>query len=32
MIQQTKPTPGYISGENHDLKGYMCPNIQCSAV
>ena len=25
-------TPGHISGEKHDLKGYMHPRVHCSAV
>ena len=24
--------PGYISREKHGSKGYMCPNVHCSAV
>ena len=30
MIQ--KSTPGHISVENHDLKGFMHPHIPCSTV
>ena len=28
----SNPTPGHISGEKNCLKGYMHPNIHCSAV
>ena len=26
------PTRGRISGEKHDLKGYMHPNVHCSTI
>ena len=28
----SNPTPGHISGENHDLKRYTHPNIHCSTI
>ena len=29
-IQSSNPTPGYISGENHNLKRYTHPNVHCN--
>ena len=31
-IRSSNPTPGHISGEEHCSKGYMHPNVHCSAV
>ena len=31
-ISSNNPTPGYISGENHNSKKYMDPNILCSTI
>ena len=31
-IWPCNPTPGHISREKHDLKGYMHPNVHCSTV
>ena len=31
-IWPSNPIPGYISGENHGSKGYIHPDVHCSAV
>ena len=31
-IWPRNPTPGYMSGENHGSKGYIHPDVHCSAV
>ena len=31
-ICPSNPTPGHISRENHNLKGYMYPSVHCSTV
>ena len=30
IIWSSNPTPGCLSGENHNLKIYMHPNVHCS--
>ena len=31
-IRPSNPIPGYMSGENHGSKGYIHPDVHCSAV
>ena len=31
-IRSSNPTPRHISGENHNSKIYMYPNIHCSTI
>ena len=31
-ISSNNPTPGHVSGENHNLKRYMHPTVHCSAI
>ena len=32
LILKKLPTPRHVSGEKHGSKGYMHPNVHCSAV
>ena len=31
-LRPCNPTPGYISREKHDQKGYVHPSVHCSTV
>ena len=31
-VRSSNPTPGHISRENHNLKRYVCPNVNSSNI